>query len=433
MTTSKLRVIPRHQRGAIILVMALLLGILLPVLLAAADKQRQAGANRQARSLRALVAARDVLIARAVKGRRDEFSPSETPQFRPGSLPCPDVNNDGSADGSNCENYVGRLPYKTLETDDLRDASGERLWYVLSPNFRPGLYPTSNTEGQLALSGAMHLRQVVALLIAPGGVVGNQSRGCDDQKDKNECRALNVANYLEGKNAHLIDTVAPLANEAVFEAWSADSQRNPPFNDTVIAITSDMFMPQVEHRIAREALACLDAYANSNNQRFPWPTSQSQVEQTGTRFGRFPVAAAFAPTEKICRGSFPYAYFDAWRSLIFYGVAQAHVAHLADSASDSTGSYLTVNGDSSVKAVVILPGRPLESEGQTLSARQSAEADTRQFLEADPNNLLRHNWQVSATAPMDRYVRTRPATTGARQFNDTLECLSDNKSGACVN
>ena len=110
-----------------------------------------------------------------MKGRRDSFASSEAPLFRPGSFPCPDVDNDGSADGSNCENYVGRFPYKTLEAEDLRDAAGERLWYVLSPNFRPNdPFPTSRSEGQLTLTGARTQTKVAVLLIAPGNVVGQR-------------------------------------------------------------------------------------------------------------------------------------------------------------------------------------------------------------------------------------------------------------------
>ena len=56
---------------------------------------------------------------------------------RPGELPCPDTNNDGSADScSNQSDRLGRLPWKTLGLPDLRDGSGERLWYAVSNNFK---------------------------------------------------------------------------------------------------------------------------------------------------------------------------------------------------------------------------------------------------------------------------------------------------------
>ena len=72
--------------------------------------------------------AKEALIARAVADNN-----------RPGSLPCPDLNDDGVAElfaGNECPNYVGRLPWRTLELPDLRDSEGERLWYALSPSHR---------------------------------------------------------------------------------------------------------------------------------------------------------------------------------------------------------------------------------------------------------------------------------------------------------
>ena len=62
----------------------------------------------------ALQQAKEALIARAAFDLN-----------HPGSLPCPDRDNDGVADllaGNNCFSYIGRLPWKTLGLPDLRDA-----------------------------------------------------------------------------------------------------------------------------------------------------------------------------------------------------------------------------------------------------------------------------------------------------------------------
>ena len=69
----------------------------------------------------------EALIARAVAGLN-----------RPGSLPCPDINGDGTPEQtpSDCVQFSGWLPWRTLDLPDLRDSSGERFWYVLSPTFR---------------------------------------------------------------------------------------------------------------------------------------------------------------------------------------------------------------------------------------------------------------------------------------------------------
>ena len=49
---------------------------------------------------------------------------------------------------------IGRLPWKTFGLPDLRDGSGERLWYALSPNFRdnPSVSPlNSDTRGSITV------------------------------------------------------------------------------------------------------------------------------------------------------------------------------------------------------------------------------------------------------------------------------------------
>jgi len=99
----------------------------------------------------------------------------------PGSLPCPDANDDGLSDakdytGSACVAYVGRLPWKYLGLADIRDGSGERLWYALSPSFDANTTKINpQMLGQITLraaSGAILYdassgNGVVAVVIAP--------------------------------------------------------------------------------------------------------------------------------------------------------------------------------------------------------------------------------------------------------------------------
>lgn len=137
----------------------------------------------------ALTAAREALIGYAALQASNGLYP--------GSLPCPDTNNDGNAEGS-CSGatLVGRLPWKTLGLTDLRDSSGERLWYALSSNFRnqTGSVINSNTVGQLTVydgsNGTVSESQVVAIVFAPGPLKGTQTR---DVAGENT-----MANYLEG-------------------------------------------------------------------------------------------------------------------------------------------------------------------------------------------------------------------------------------------
>ena len=135
-----------------------------------------------------LAQAKQALIGRAVSD-----------DSRPGSLPCPDTDDDGVAElfaGIDCPSYIGRLPWKSLGLPDPRDSAGERLWYVLSPAFRDysaaGMLD-SDTKGSLTVyqdSVATAITtEGVAVIFAPGPAVAGQVR--------DPASANNPANYLE--------------------------------------------------------------------------------------------------------------------------------------------------------------------------------------------------------------------------------------------
>jgi hypothetical protein len=123
---------------------------------------------------RVLSQAKAALIGRAA---RDDA--------RPGSLPCPDTDGDGTAElfaGNDCPAYIGFLPWRTLGLPELRDGSGERLWYALSPSFRD--HPTAepinsdkraDIETQSA-AGVLIAGDLVALIIAPERALAGQVR-----------------------------------------------------------------------------------------------------------------------------------------------------------------------------------------------------------------------------------------------------------------
>jgi hypothetical protein len=73
----------------------------------------------------------------------------------PGALPCPEAaayfdnpTQDGQTAGSCTLPKVGRFPWRTIGTDKLVDASGEPLWYVVSPGwaYTSGAGPVINSS-----------------------------------------------------------------------------------------------------------------------------------------------------------------------------------------------------------------------------------------------------------------------------------------------
>lgn len=105
----------------------------------------------------------------------------------PGRLPCPDNDNNGTPDTfNNCIDtgvaVVGRFPWAANGMDfyDIRDASGQRLWYAVSQNFNNfdafdiinsdsatfGTITVHDQTGELLYDGSA--AGIAAVIIAPG-------------------------------------------------------------------------------------------------------------------------------------------------------------------------------------------------------------------------------------------------------------------------
>ena len=198
--------------------------------------------NEQSRKTgSALALAKQALIAYAASSNS-----------RPGSLPCPDADNDGLSDPSGpgaCTRLIGRLPWQTLGLPDLRDASSERLWYALSQQFNDaGNVINSNTAGELNVTGTLSADRAAAIVFAPGAPVNGQLRGA--------AQSFSVSQYMEGYTA----TTPPSFSTS--EAGSS-------YNDQLIVISAiDIFLV-VERRVAKEVQNALKSYYTATS-TLPW-------------------------------------------------------------------------------------------------------------------------------------------------------------------
>ena len=231
-----------------------MLGLATMLLVYGSTTELSRSVRGEQRTRAVLEEARQALIGRAVSDAS-----------RPGSLPCPDGDDDGSADlfiGSSCPTYIGRLPWRSLGTGDLRDADGERLWYALSPAFRDHpLAPAinSDTRGTLTIyggaEGAPLVSDAVAVVFAPGPVMPGQARDGHVQHCSTTARSVPrtmcAANYLDGSGSY---TNASSAGPFVI-ASAADA-----FNDKLAFVATASFMPLLERRIALETRNALLEY-----------------------------------------------------------------------------------------------------------------------------------------------------------------------------
>ncbi len=223
--------------------------------------------QRDAKVYAALARAKEALIARAV-----------TDANRPGSLPCPDIIGDGKAAMftlTQCPNYVGWLPWITLDLPELADDTGTRLWYALSPTLRDddSAQPiNSDTPAALRIDGG---GEIAAIIIAPRGALTGQTRPSN-----------NAADYLEGDNAN-------------GDANYVSGPTSNSFNDVVAIITRQELMAAVEKRVANEVKACLEQHASSTlenpAQTYPWPAPLANSTFKGTAQSLFGMIPATQP------------------------------------------------------------------------------------------------------------------------------------------
>lgn len=292
-----------RQKGATLLVLFLVLGVAAAALLVTTLTRKGAQIKAEETTVAALATAKDALIGFAAG--------VGLATGRPGDLPCPDTHPLGDANegisSTPCDgNAIGRLPWRTLGLPDLRDASGERLWYAVSVNFKNSTRTgtlNSDTLGTLTVrdpSGTIThdgsgTTGAVAVIIAPGGVL-TLSNGTTQTRAA--AGYLTPANYLDIANGEdNTDFVNGSTNGFINGPVNA-ADGSMIANDRLLAITPGKLMPVLEKRVSREALNCLTGYAASaqNMGRYPWAVPltlyPAYTGQSGTRFGRFPDAPA---------------------------------------------------------------------------------------------------------------------------------------------
>lgn len=318
--------IKQRQRGAALMVMLVIMILGITTFLVGALSRATLQLERDKQAADVLAQAKDALIGRAATNNT------------PGSLPCPDINNDGISEpsGSGCTSYIGRLPWKTLRLPDLRDASGERLWYALSFNFRDNAaaHINSDTKGTISVfspdgtqlsdgncntfDGSCKLG-AVAVIIAPGDVLQrngvSQNRTCtvnvDCDSSGNTCTGAapntvpkcDPVNYLDivtiggitGDNSNVFGGSATkgfIQGQVKIDSsgnLTSNPNGNTVVNDHILVITSDQLMPVVETRIAREVRSCLDNYAAASANKYPWAAPvPNYIGIQDKLFGRIP-------------------------------------------------------------------------------------------------------------------------------------------------
>ena len=245
-----------------------------------------------------MVQARDALVGWSV-ARSPIVGP---PSARPGELPCPDIDNSGTDAGGCAAGAIGRVPWRSLGIAEPKDGAGETLWYTIAGPFRNYSQNndpiTSDTLGNLTVylntSGTTLTNQAIAVIFAPGTILGMQDRSptatalCTTTATT-IARNLCAANYLEATGG---------GNNAQTAGPFIQASSSPTFNDRLLILTNADLMPAVEQRVARDMIGYLNSYRCHDGGVYPWASRGTPGDSNGNEFvfatshNRFPCGIA---------------------------------------------------------------------------------------------------------------------------------------------
>lgn len=306
---------------------------------------------------------------------------------RPAEFPCPTTVGPtnatyGTSAGACATVRIGRLPWRTLGIPELLDGENEPLWYAVSNKFRVGVSKiNSDTVGDLTVyapGGSTVLgNQVVAVIFSAGAPLSGQNR----TSLPSFCATTSTTIAGNTCAANYLDTGSGRNNATNAGPYVADSSY-ATFNDQVAYITTSDFMPKIEERIVVILTRALNDYYLTNGY-YPYAANYSDFASPGTlncangiHSGRLPFKITIAPgTGATCVGLAewpgfanpanipPWFALNEWIVAVHYVVGKAF-AKGGSKLCGALGDCLTVDGDSTVQAIFILPGIPTSSQSR---------------------------------------------------------------------
>ncbi len=457
-----------RETGAALLVMLLLVVTIFSTVLVSALSNVDRNNRKQQKTSEALAQAKDGLLAYA------------STHERPGVLPCPDTNNDGSGDpnaNTGCFSRIGRLPWKQLKLPDPRDGSGERLWYAVSADFAnvPSSQIVNNedAEGLMNVCGTsgcgnsspipipptalpLPASNIAAIVFSAGPPLEGNDR--KDGADTNPNPALNgdpakkPENYLDSS---IIDTKT--FNNATGSANGNDfvaANRSESFNDQLLSISPQEVFSNVNKRMETKATlaelaGCIAEYGKNNNAvndlRLPWAAPLTIDVNNGVQFddlsglkaGRFPYrvndsanthpahrwsTTFFSTSNRNTFGacsSFP-KWWNNWKPYLFYAVADNFTPDFAGGTAPSPNSCASPSGCLRVNSGLGKFAAVVIFSGKKLATQVRITAAEKQ----DKNNYLEDVNSSSIGGAGTVFMNSATSST----FNDVIVCINPDMS-----
>ena len=237
------------------------------ILLATNYSRNEQKLDNEELTTRALSAAKEALIAYASTFNQIESGGGISREGMMGFLPCPERDTSPSEGQSpvNCfsqyQSFIGRIPWKTLGIEPLKDGSGNCLWYAVSSEYKNGgegsydatalpagsglsrtdmlnddsngSFELFNRNGDL-IKGAAADDRPVAIIIAPGKIIPGQVRAFDKTTHCGD--DFDAAQFMEVFNT-IDNTAITATDDSIDEFITSDLSNDVTFNDRIITIS----------------------------------------------------------------------------------------------------------------------------------------------------------------------------------------------------
>jgi hypothetical protein len=255
----KLNQANKKQKGAALIIFAVIFALAATAFLVSQLDGSGVKIEREKKTVAALAEAKAALIGFAAR------SGVLTGQARPGDLPCPDTNEDGSSDPCPGD-VIGRLPWRTLGLSDLRDGDGERLWYAVSSTFKNSprtLILNSDTFGTITLRDATGTilnnenleSPAIAVVIAPGNPLTRTDGIVQSRTMANHNIAIHYLDNFDSADNSKDDDNGDFVGSSIngfVNGVIKDATDNVIVNDRIVAVNYNDLMPLLNKRVANE-------------------------------------------------------------------------------------------------------------------------------------------------------------------------------------
>lgn len=190
---------------------------------------------------RRLATVKRLLLARALTDRNN-----------PGALRNSDTDGDGLPNGTSPGSTVGRIPWRTLASDQLTGYGDDGIWLITQPEFtdNPGNRLNYAVNADFTLDG---VDGYVGFVIVAGPPLDAGQAAARPDNDPAQ-----IAAYLEGENADGDDDFT--------------GQQGAANNDRVLGIRKDELLRMAEPEIGRALKSILDDYRRDCDV-YPYPAA----------------------------------------------------------------------------------------------------------------------------------------------------------------